>query len=277
MEKFKKRFAKLLEFIDLLIGDNVSVYAAQASFFLIISAIPLMMLIFAIINLFINIDQQTILHTINSFAPAKISSLMTTIMNELFNKAASIPVISITAISTLWLASKGMMALYMGLSNVYHVPMRNYIYNRIVSIVYTLALIATLILTVIFFAFGNKLELFLTSHSIIPSNLMQLILRGKIFFFMAYLTLLFALFYKFLPHRNSPFRQHIPGAAFAAAGWIVFSYIYSIYIDNFSNYSYVYGSLAAVVFLMLWLYFYMNIFLYGAQINKMIENGFFKK
>ena len=277
MEKFKKRFAKLLEFIDLLTGDNVSVYAAQASFFLMISAIPLMMLIFAIINLFINIDQQTILHTINSFAPAEISSLMTTIMNELFNKAASIPVISITAISTLWLASKGIMALYMGLSNVYHVPMRNYIYSRIVSVVYTLALIATLILTVIFFAFGNKLELFLTSHSIILSNLMQLILRGKIFFFMAYLTLLFALFYKFLPRRDKPFRQYFPGAAFAAAGWIVFSYIYSIYIDNFSNYSYVYGSLAAVVFLMLWLYFCMNIFLYGAQINKMIENEFFKK
>ncbi|MGN0106545.1 MAG: YihY/virulence factor BrkB family protein [Hominilimicola sp.] len=277
MEKLKTRFAKLLEFIDLLTGDNVSVYAAQASFFLMISAIPLLMLIFAIINLFINIDQQTILHTINSFAPAEISSLMTTIMNELFNKAASIPVISITAISTLWLASKGIMALYMGLSNVYHVPMRNYIYSRIVSIIYTLALIATLILTVIFFAFGNKFELFLTSHSIILSNLMQLILRGKIIFFMAYLTLLFALFYKFLPRRDKPFKNHIPGAAVSAAGWIIFSYIYSIYIDNFSNYSYVYGSLAAVVFLMLWLYFCMNIFLYGAQINKMIENGFFKK
>ena len=277
MEKFKNRFAKLLEFIDLLTGDNVSVYAAQASFFLMISAIPLLMLIFAIINLFINIDQQTILHTINSFAPAEISSLMTTIMNELFNKAASIPVISITAISTLWLASKGIMALYMGLSNVYHVPMRNYIYSRIVSIVYTLALIATLILTVIFIAFGNKFENFLTSHSIILSNLIQIILRGKIIFFMAYLTLLFALFYKFLPRQDKPFKNHLPGAVVAAAGWIIFSYIYSIYINNFSNYSYVYGSLAAVVFLMLWLYFCMNIFLYGAQINKMIENGFFKK
>ncbi len=57
---------------------------------------------------------------------------------------------------------------------------------------------------------------------------------------------------------------------------MVFSFFYSIYIEHFSNYSFVYGSLAAIVFLMLWLYFCMNIFLFGAQINKMIEDGFSK-
>lgn len=275
MEKLKKILFRILEFVNRLTGDNVSVYAAQASFFLIISAIPLLMLIFTIIKLFIDIDQQTILHTINAFAPAEISSLVTTILNELFNKTSSIPVISITAISTLWLASKGIMALYMGLNNVYHVKMRNYFYSRLIAVVYTLALVATLILTIIFFAFGNKFETFLASHLIILSNLVQLLLRGKIFFFTAYLTLLFALFYKFMPKRENTFKEQLPGAAFSAAGWMIFSYIYSIYINNFSNYSYVYGSLAAVVLLMLWLYFCMNIFLYGAQINKMIKNGFF--
>lgn len=277
MEKLRNKFEKILEFIDRLTGDNVSVYAAQASFFLIISAIPLLMLIFTIIKLFINIDLRSILHVINAFAPAEISNLITTILNELFNKTSSIPVISITAISTLWLASKGIMALYMGLNNVYHVPMRNYIYSRLVSVVYTLALVATLILTILFFAFGNKFEIFITSHSIILSNIVQFILRGRIIFFMAYLTLLFALFYKFLPKKETSFKKQLPGAAFAAAGWMIFSFIYSIYINNFSNYSYFYGSLAAIVFLMLWLYFCMNIFLYGAQINKMLENGFFKK
>ena len=235
------------------------------------------MLIFTIIKLFINIDLRSILHVINAFAPADISNLITTILNELFNKTASIPVISITAISTLWLASKGIMALYMGLNNVYHVPMRNYIYSRLISVVYTLALVATLILTILFFAFGNKFEIFIASHSIILSNIVQFILRGRIIFFMAYLTLLFALFYKFLPKKETSFKKQLPGAAFAAAGWMIFSFIYSIYINNFSNYSYFYGSLAAIVFLMLWLYFCMNIFLYGAQINKMLENGFFKK
>lgn len=277
MKKVKDFIKKAIDFIDAITADNVSVYAAQASFFLIISAIPLCMLIFAIINLFLSIDQRTVLHAINTVIPSHVRELMTIIVNELFNKSASVPVISITAVSTLWLASKGIMALYMGLSNVYHAPMRNYFYSRLVAVVYTLAFIATLILTIIFFVFGNKLENFLSVRAIFLSDIVHFLLRGKILIFMAYLTILFALFYRFLPHKKSSFKRQLPGAAVAAAGWMIFSFIYSIYIDNYSNYSYVYGSLTAIVFLMLWLYFCMNIFLYGAQINKLLENGFFKK
>ena len=62
----------------------------------------------------------------------------------------------------------------------------------------------------------------------------------------------------------------LAGAFFAAACWIIFSIAYSVYIDTFSDYTYFYGSLTAVVLLMLWVYICMNIFLYGAQINKYI-------
>ncbi len=277
MEPLRSKLKKLIEFIDNLTGDNVSVYAAQASFFLVISAIPLLMLIFSIIKLFINMDQQAILHTINSLAPAEISGLLTTVTNELFNKTSSVSVISITAVSALWLASRGIMALYTGLNSIYHVPTRNYFYKRIVSVIYTLAFVAALILAALLFVFGNKLEYFIGGHSETLMNIIQFLLKGKIIIIMAYLTILFALFYTFLPKKGLRFKQQLPGAAFSAVAWIVFSFIYAVYINNFSNYSYVYGSLAAVVLLMLWLYVCMSIFLYGAQINKMIENGFFKK
>ena len=281
MEKFRNVFKNIIKktetFIDTVIDDKVSVYAAQASFFLIISAIPLCMLIFSIVNMFLSIDPKDMLHTVNTVAPSQMREFITTMLNELFYKSSSISVISITAVSTLWLASKGIMALYTGLSSVYHAEKRNWLYSRLLSIVYTLALIATLILTIIFFVFGNKIELFLSSHSIILSDIMHFLLRGKILIFMLYLTVLFALFYSFLPHKKCKFTRQLPGAAIAAACWLIFSYIYSVYIDNFSNYSYVYGSLTAIVFLMLWLYFCMNIFLYGAEINKILEGGFFEK
>ena len=59
----------------------------------------------------------------------------------------------------------------------------------------------------------------------------------------------------------------MPGALFTGAGWILFSYIFSVYINNFSNYSRIYGSLTAIVLLMLWLYSCMTILLYGAEVN----------
>ena len=255
MKTIKDIFSKIIKFILKITGDDLSIYAAQASFFIIISVIPFSMLVLSIIKLFINIDINSILHTINSFAPAAISTFLTETITDLFTKSGSVQVISVTAVSTLWLASRGVMALYTGLNKVYRSRSKNYFIGRLISILYTLAFIAALILTIVFFGFGSKLEYFINSHSPFFSTLLDFFLRGKILIFMA----------------------QLPGAAFSAVGWMVFSFFYSIYIEHFSNYSFVYGSLAAIVFLMLWLYFCMNIFLFGAQINKMIEDGFFQK
>ena len=276
-KKLKRILTVTLDFIACLIGDNVSIYAAQASFFLVISVIPFLLFIFTIMKLFIDVDQQTILHTINAFAPENISQFITTIFNELFDKSSSISVISITVVTTLWLSSRGIMALYMGLNNLHHRPPVNYFYARGISILYTLAFIATLLLTIMFFGFGGRIERYIEARSIFLGSILQFLLQGRILVFFMYLTFIFALFYKFFPRLNSRVVDQIPGAAVAAVGWLGFTYFFSIYVENYSSYTYVYGSLAAIVLLMLWLYFCMNIFLYGAQINKMIKNGFFKK
>lgn len=67
--------------------------------------------------------------------------------------------------------------------------------------------------------------------------------------------------------------SHLPGAVFSSLGWILFSYFYSLYIKWFPRSSYVYGSLAAVVFFLLWLYFCMSILLWGAEINKSVAEN----
>lgn len=135
-------FSKIIKFILKITGDDLSIYAAQASFFIIISVIPFSMLVLSIIKLFINIDINSILHTINSFAPAAISTFLTETITDLFTKSGSVQVISVTAVSTLWLASRGVMALYTGLNKVYRSRSKNYFIGRLISILYTLAFIA---------------------------------------------------------------------------------------------------------------------------------------
>ena len=58
-----------------------------------------------------------------------------------------------------------------------------------------------------------------------------------------------------------------PGAMIASVGWIAYSVLFAFYIDNFSNYAPLYGSLTAVILLMLWLYSCMYILFLGAEIN----------
>ena len=64
--------------------------------------------------------------------------------------------------------------------------------------------------------------------------------------------------------------HHVPGAVLSAAGWMVFSYAFSMYIDKFNGFSNMYGSLTTMILIMLWLYFGMYITLIGAEFNQLL-------
>ena len=64
--------------------------------------------------------------------------------------------------------------------------------------------------------------------------------------------------------------KHIPGAVLAAAGWLLYSYAFSIYVDRFNGFSNMYGSLTTIILIMLWLYFGMYITLIGAEFNQLL-------
>ena len=60
---------------------------------------------------------------------------------------------------------------------------------------------------------------------------------------------------------------------FSTFGWIIFSLVFSFYINNFGNYSRLYGGLAAVFILMIWLFLMAIIFILGVEINSVLEKG----
>ena len=80
--------------------------------------------------------------------------------------------------------------------------------------------------------------------------------------------------YTWLPYERQILRKQLPGALFSTAGWIVCSFGFSIYFNRFSRFSSMYGSLAAVVFLMLWLYFCICILFLGAEVNRHMHISF---
>ena len=71
-----------------------------------------------------------------------------------------------------------------------------------------------------------------------------------------------------LPNETYRFSQVFPGAVFAAVGWLTFSRLYSFYVENFSGYANVYGSVYAVALSMLWLYCCLSILFYGGVLNQ---------
>ena len=90
------------------------------------------------------------------------------------------------------------------------------------------------------------------------------------------LFLVFLILYKMLPNRKATLKSQVPGAVLIAAGWSLFSYFFSLYFELFPGFSNMYGSLTALIMVMLWLYICMNLLLYGAEINSYFEKEFRK-
>ena len=79
--------------------------------------------------------------------------------------------------------------------------------------------------------------------------------------------------YMVLPNQKNRFWDSLPGALLASSGWLVFSDLYSIYVEHFSNYSNIYGSVYAVALSMLWLYCCLSIVFYGGALNKLLMDA----
>lgn len=271
--------SRVMETLSRISKDRLPLFAAQSSFFICISAIPFIMLILSLARVIVPDLTDDLIEIVRGAIPASSHELFDLVISDIIDKAA-FPLISVAAVSTLWASSRGLLSVVRGVSEVYGKKTQGSFLSRLVkAVVYTAIFIVVFIAALLILVFGKYLKDTMTSS--IGDVPMFLKYKEVISFFV--LTLFFTLLYFFVAKGvfSSPlfkwekgsrvkFRRQIPGAALAAAGWILFSFFYSLYFENFPRLSYLYGSLAAIVFFMLWVYFCMLILLAGAEINKLL-------
>lgn len=262
-----KLHKKIYSIAQIICRDNIFVYSAQASFYIIISSIPFLMLMLLLAQYILPVSESDVLGMVIPFIPEVIKPSVREIINEIFYKASG-SVISITAISSIWSASRGIAAIERGTRSVYHSPTRSFfLLDIFASFFYTFAFIIVMILFLALFVFGNSIISFLELKSGVLCWILSKASWSKWLLTFAVLTVFFALIYMAFSGRKIQLKRHFPGAVFTTVGWIIFSVLFSFYIENFANYSYLYGSLAAIVLMMLWVYSCMIIFLIGGEIN----------
>ncbi len=258
-----KALERILIFFKKSTDDAVGAYAAFAAFFVIVSFFPFVMLLLTLLQ-FLPFSPGDLSQYIEMILPTSVVDMIDPIIAELYDAGSGL--ISLTAIAAIWAASKGVYALVCGLNSVYGVKeTRNIIVVRAMSVFYTVVMLLVLTVSIGVLLFGG--QIFALIEQIAPwviyfSNLRYLI---GLFVFALFFLAIFCT----LPNRRTRPSAELPGAVIAALGWVLFSIIYSYYIDHFSSFPLIYGSIAAVVFLMLWLYFCMYITLLAAEINSM--------
>ncbi len=267
-----KLILMIAEIVQKVKKDKVNMYSAQSSFFIIVSFFPFIMLLLCILN-YTNITESYLLTLVYELLPVKTQPLIISIINEIYH-SSSFTLLSVTAVSAIWAAGKGFVSIIQGLNDVYDTggESRNYFILRFHAMLYTIALIVIIIFSLVLMVFGNRLLDLINTHWPFVGSAIQFALKFRFLIFIGVLTLFSLILYIVVPNRKSKIKYELPGAAFTALGWSIFSYVFSIYVDMSTGFAITYGSLATLVFIMLWLYACMNVLFIGAEINAHFQN-----
>ncbi|WHZ04166.1 YihY/virulence factor BrkB family protein [Neobacillus sp. YX16] len=246
--------------------DDIPGLSAQLAYFFLLSLFPLLIFIFTLLP-YLPIQHHDILGGIADFAPPQTMELIEKNVNYVMNNRNG-SLLSFGVIGTIWSASNGIHALVRAFNKAYNVKeSRSFIVSRAMAIVLTIGMIFVFIVAVLLPIFGREIGIFLFSYLGFKLEflriweMLRLVISGIILF------LIFTGLYWIAPNVKLRCRSAFPGAGFATVGWILSSYALSFYVSKFNNFSLTYGSIGAIIVLLIWLYISGFIIIIGGEIN----------
>ena len=246
--------------------DDIFALASQLSYYLMLSFFPFMLFLMTLVG-FSDLSSGEILDGLSLILPKRILELTQSTIKEVSDNQYT-GLLGLSIVLMMWTASSAFKAIIKSVNKAYNIKEnRSFIKVSIISMLGILALALIIILALAMLVFGNVIGEYIKNidglHKII-FILWNIFRYGFIFIIM---ILIFAVIYKFVPAKGLTWKEVIPGSMFSTIGWIVVSFAFSFYIDNFNNYSRFYGSLGAVFILMTWLFLISIIIILGVEIN----------
>ena len=274
--RIKKHVIRIIATVN---SHHTGAYAAQAAYFFVLSLIPIFLLLLAAVQ-FTNVTTNEVLQAVMRVFPETVEPLIRSIIVQVYTQSQG--VIPLTVIIALWSAGKGVLSVTSGLNTIYeNTETRNYVYLRIRASLYTVIFLLAILLSLVLSVFGNSISLMVYEHIPFLSRVVDFIIRIRTFVTLIVLTIFWDLVYKFLPNRQhmmkTTLRRQLPGAVFTACGWLLISFFFSVYLDVFTGFSSMYGSMTTIVLVMLWLYGCMYIILLGGEVNAILEKFYLRE
>ena len=233
------------------------------------SIVPLLALSVSLVTV-VGVEEHEVVTFFCSFLPDTLHELAESLIGDAF--ARSGVAFSLSTLVLLWSASKGVKALRRGLNAAYSVEeTRNAAVIAAISIAAVLVL-GVLLAAVMLLVFSGCVidaisavfpDMQVDSNSLTTLDLIATLALG---------TFGLAACYAFLPAERRRYIAQLPGAICATLACCVFSFGFRIYIENFSNFTVLYGSLASVAIFLLWMYLIFYILLAGGFVNRYLKD-----
>lgn len=251
---------------------RIPIHAANTGYFLILSVFPALVLFLSLLR-YTGLDVHSLLNLLEGLIPAALlpeAELLIISTYENTTKAT----VGLSALTAVWSASRGLYGLLTGLNAIYGVSEnRGYFYTRAISMLYTLLFLLVTLLTLALHVFGTTVFKLLSESSLPFFRFLSRAVDLRFFLLVFLQTALFTAMFMVLPNRKNALSDSLPGAFLSTIGWLVFSHLFSVYVERFSGYSTIYGSVYAVALSMLWLYFCISIVFYGGVLNRFLTEN----
>ncbi|MBE0598135.1 MAG: YihY/virulence factor BrkB family protein [Desulfuromonadales bacterium] len=253
--------------------DNVFNGAAALGFYLTLAIFPAIILLMAIIP-YLPIDRvdEAIMDLLGQALPAEAYDMVAGVVHEVTSERRG-GLLSFGLLGTLWAASTGMYAIMQQLNITYDVKeARNFLRARatalMLSLLFGLLVLGAFSLIVL----GGVIQDWIGAQLGFSGALLTFFVIFRWVVIVLALLLGFAMIYRYAPNVEQKFKFVTPGSMFGVILLIAVSLGFAIYTSNFADYNATYGSIGAVIVLMLWLYSAGLVILVGSEINALLEH-----
>lgn len=260
-----------------LVRDDVIARAAQLSFFFILGLFPFLLFLIATLGYFAETGTElraNLLRYLSQIAPAKASALIHDIVAEI-SEGRSGGKLSFGLLAAIWAASSGMDAIITTLNAAYSIREgRPWWKRRLVAIGLTIALAVFILAALLLMLYGSQTALVAAEWFDLGNAFTNLWRVLQWFIVLGFVMIAFGLLYSFAPNlKDVKWRWLLPGSLLAVALWLLVSLGFRLYLHLSDTFSGTYGSLGAVIVLLLWLFLTGLAILLGGEVNAVLENA----
>lgn len=270
----KLKFSNMLDYANKFIRhlalrlneDDIAGLSAQCSYFLFLSLFPFVIFLFSLLS-FTNIPQAQLMNLVFSFFPTDVASVTRIIIENVLS-TRNVTLLTVGALMTVWSSSSGINAVRKGLYKAYRKVETRPIWQVIVvNLVSTVGLALILFVTIVFLVSGEVLGnqifklLSISSTFEVVWNLIRVLVP------LITMASVFSVLYLLIPYRKVKFIEVLPGVIFTMGAWLKISLLFSFFVNNFTNYANIYGSISGIIILLVWLNLSCLFLLLGGEIN----------
>ncbi|WPP01112.1 YihY/virulence factor BrkB family protein [Pseudomonas sp. HR96] len=256
------------EFLD----DEMSTYASALAYQMLFSLFPFLLFLIALIGFLHLPDFFTWLREQAAYVlPSQALDQVNPIIDQLQQSKGGL--LSVGIVVALWTASAGVRLMMSAMNAAYDVPEERPAWKRIpLSIAYTIGFAGLLLTVAALMVLGPQVMTWLAEQIGMEYFIVTLWTIARWPLIVVLLMISVALIYYVMPDVKQKFRFITPGSVLAVVVWIVASVGFGIYVKNFADYNAMYGSIGAIIVLLLYFYISSAVLLLGAEMNAVIEH-----